>query len=303
MLDRIDAGDHGTTDRLGAVGMGGHAEAVVVRSGDHGLDLGDRHLRVVRAAAFVEDAARGHDLDQVGAVLVVLAHRLPGIGRRIDDAVLRAGVALQVPAEAIARIGVPAGRADRLARAEDARARHHAAVDRVAQGDRGIFAVAEIAHGGEAGLERAPGVDGAGDGVVGRVHAELVAVGRLAELHGQVGVAIDQAGQAGHAGMIDDAHVGGRDVAGLDRLDAFVDDDDRGRAEQFAGIGVEDMVAVQGDRGRLEIVGQGMAGACAKDGGTDQATDHRILRKRVGEVAWRRVAAGRTDGDASVIHL
>ena len=66
---------------FGAMRVRGDGEAVIVRGGDDGLDLGYGQLRIVRAAAFVEHAAGGHDLDQVGAVLVMLAHGFPGVVR------------------------------------------------------------------------------------------------------------------------------------------------------------------------------------------------------------------------------
>src|SRR5581483_3118219 len=120
VLDRVDAADHGAADRLGAVGVGGDGEAVVVRGGDHRLDLLLGHLRVVGRAGFVEHAAGRHDLDQVGAVLVVLAHRLPGVRRAVDDALLRAGIAGEVGAVAVGGTGVAAGGADVPAGAVDA---------------------------------------------------------------------------------------------------------------------------------------------------------------------------------------
>ena len=69
MLDRIHAADDGAADRFGAVRMSRHRESIVVRGCDDGPDLLDRELGIVAARAFIQHAARGHDLDQIVAGL------------------------------------------------------------------------------------------------------------------------------------------------------------------------------------------------------------------------------------------
>ena len=83
----IDAAQHCAADRLGTVRMGGDREAIIMRGSDHGTNLLQRQLRIVAARAFIQHAARGHDLDHVVAELVVLAHRLHRILRPVDDPV------------------------------------------------------------------------------------------------------------------------------------------------------------------------------------------------------------------------
>jgi hypothetical protein len=94
-----------------------------MRSRYDGLDLLEGHLRVVAAAALVEHAAGGHDLDQIIAQLVVQAHRLDRVIDAIDDALRYARIPGEVAPIAVGRIGVPSGGADGLSCREDAWAR------------------------------------------------------------------------------------------------------------------------------------------------------------------------------------
>src|SRR6185369_2782345 len=131
------------------------------------------------------------------AVFIVLAYRFPGIFGRVDDALPGIGIAGQVMPVTVGGIGVAAGRAYRGAGSENVRTGHDTRVDGVAQRDGVVIVVADIAYAGEAGLERALGVDDAADRVVGGVPAEVVAVAGWARLFGQMHMAVDQAGQAG----------------------------------------------------------------------------------------------------------
>ena len=73
MLDGVDAGLGGPEDALRSVGVGGDFAAEAVGVGDDGLHLFEGVLAGLRIVALGEDAAGGADLDEVGAVLDVLA--------------------------------------------------------------------------------------------------------------------------------------------------------------------------------------------------------------------------------------
>lgn len=259
VFDRIDAGDHRAPDRFSAMGVGGDGEAVIVGGGDDRHDFLDGHLRVVDAAALVEHAARGHDLDDVDAVLVVLADRLVGVVDAVDDAVLRAGVALQVGAITVGVVGVAARGADCATGGEDARSGDDAGIDGVAQGDRGVGAIAEVAHGSETGHQRPVRVDGRANGVVGGIQVELVDVAGRAGLAGEMGMAVDQAGQAGGAAELDGLGTGDVEAACADLLDALAFGDHGGFAEQAAGDGIDQMATVE-DNGRRSRGSGGFGG-------------------------------------------
>ena len=98
---------------------------------------------------------------------------------------------------------------------DDARPRHLAGGDRIAQRERDAVGVAEIAHGGEAGGQRLARVDG---GFVGLVGDALVtpsscpSTPALSEV--QVHVAVDQAGQDVAVAQVDDGGVRRRAVEG-----------------------------------------------------------------------------------------
>jgi hypothetical protein len=87
VLDRIDAADDGAANGLGAVRVRGHDEPIVVRGRHHRANFLQGQLRVVAARALIEHAAGGHDLDEIVAQLVVLAHGFDRILRTVDDAV------------------------------------------------------------------------------------------------------------------------------------------------------------------------------------------------------------------------
>ncbi len=86
VLDRIDAAEHRAANGFGAVRMRGDREAIVVRRRDDGADLLERQLRIVAAGTLIEHAARGHDLDEIVAQLVMQAHGFGRILRAVDDA-------------------------------------------------------------------------------------------------------------------------------------------------------------------------------------------------------------------------
>ena len=86
---------------------------------------------------------------------------------------------------------------DGLAGRENARPRHHAGIDGIAQRRRFVVGIAQIAHRGESRQQRAARVHRGADHVVREIPMELIDVRRAAGLIGEVRVRIDQPGQAG----------------------------------------------------------------------------------------------------------
>ena len=120
---------------------------------------------------------------------------------------------------------------------EDPRPGSDARVDRVAQPDVDEVFGADVAHGGEAGFQRAPRVERGVQRLLGGEahHAgveEVVVV--LLELHGEVRVRVDEARQDRGIAQVDEARAGRH--RGADRDDVIpAHDDDRVALELRAG--------------------------------------------------------------------
>ena len=151
VLDAVDAAAHRALDAFGTMSVRGHLEAIVPRRRDHGADLLFGHLRIGAVLGDRQHAAGGGDLDGVGAVLVTLAHRLARVLDAVDDAFFGTRIGRKLARPAVGGIRMAAGAGDGLAGGDDARARHLAGIDGVAQRDRRAELVAEVAHRGEAG--------------------------------------------------------------------------------------------------------------------------------------------------------
>ena len=155
---------------------------------------------------------------------------------------------------AVGRVGMPAGGRDRLAGGEDARARHFAGVDGVAQCDAGTERVAEIAHGGEARHERALRVHRPIERDIRTVLAEGVAGAAAAVLAGQVDMHVHEARHQRRAAQIDDGVARtGRTEAGLDGDDPAAVDHEGTLGEHALGHAIDDTAGVdQGGRRRRQ---------------------------------------------------
>jgi hypothetical protein len=177
---------------------------------------------------------------------------------------------VQVVAVAEGRVHVPGGGRNRRGRIEDARPRQLAGGDGVAQGQHHAVAVAEVAHRGEAGVQRLPRVH---RGVVGhrrrrqghRLHLRLHA-GRVgSEMH----VAVDQPGQHETRTQVDYAsivrhHIEFRRCAvAVDHAvhQTIADHQRAGPARRLAGF-VEQAAGLHHDPGFR-------AGRCSKNQGDD----------------------------------
>ena len=230
----------------------GHRESVVARRGDDRADLFLGELRIEAVLRDREHTARGGDLDDIGSVLVPLADGLGRLLRTVDHALERPHLsAAQMLAPAVGRVGMPPGGRDRLAGGEDARARHFAGVDGVAQCDAGTERVAEIAYGGEARHERALRVHRPIERDIRTVLAEAVAGAAAAVLAGQVDMHVHQTRHQRRAAQVDDriARIR-RTVARLDGDDAAAVDHDGALGEHALGDAIDDTPGVDQGSGR-----------------------------------------------------
>ena len=233
VFDGIDAELDGVIDRLISVGVGGDLHAQGMGCVDHGLDLVIGHELQLRVIADRHDAARRHDLDQVGALATQATDRAARRLRAVDQIVGPAGVG-KFGIQAVQGVAVAAGRAERRARHPHARSGRQACVDGVLECDDNAGRAADIANRGEARQQgRAGVVDridlvievGAGHGGVDRI-TPMIALG-------DVDMVVDQAGQDGSAGKVNDLRAfGARGETFLNRNDSLVVDDDR---DLFAG--------------------------------------------------------------------
>jgi predicted LPLAT superfamily acyltransferase len=117
-----------------AVGVGGDLHVGHVRLVDDRLHLLEGQLLGARRVAAREDAAGGADLDHPRAVLAHGAHLMAALLGTVDQG--RALLVHRGREECL--VAVPAGRAQRIGRRHDPRARDEALVDRLAQAHVGI---------------------------------------------------------------------------------------------------------------------------------------------------------------------
>ena len=155
VLDGVDAGFDGPLDGLGAVGVGGDLASGLVGGVGGDLEFFEGVLGGAGLVAFGEDAAGGEDLDDVDAVFDLLADGLADLVGAVGDAEVAVfgeegdggfrGVVVEV--------AVAAGDGEAGAGGDDARAGNEAGVDVLAQVDGEEGERADVADGGEAGVE------------------------------------------------------------------------------------------------------------------------------------------------------
>jgi hypothetical protein len=133
-----------------------------------------------------------------------------------------------------------AGDGDVSSSDEHAGADDVAAIDGIAEGNIAERAVgAHVAHGGEAGFERHAGVGHGFEGDPGGGFGELNdGIGAVVAI-GEVSVAVDEAGQHGHLGEVDNLGVGGNCEIASYRLDFIVADEDDLMVENGGGVWVD----------------------------------------------------------------
>ena len=239
VLDGAHAVVHRARDRFGRVGMRQHIAAEVLRLVGCGRDLGFRILQAVERIVGRGDAARAHDLDLVGALAHLLAHagadgiRAVGDGHDIDHGVAAAaGSALVVGAAA--RIGMAAGRADRLAGNEQPRSGNKPRLD---GGLDAPVGAAGVAHGRETAIDHAAHQLGRLGGQERQRHALEVADVHFSQEH--VDVAVDQAGHQRALAAIDDPGLGRLDRPGGDFADRVALDQHLVTTPRLVPFGIE----------------------------------------------------------------
>jgi len=167
----------------------------VVRFLGDGVHLLLRQLGRVDRIGQREHAARGHEFDDVGAVLDLVAHRGAALVGAVADAVDRPALRHAARGRDRVAVAVSAGGADGVDGGEDARPRRQPGVDGVAQADVDVVLGADVPHRGEAGLEGLLRVRAGVEGLLRRLahHAlEEVEVEVVARLAGEMHVRVDE---------------------------------------------------------------------------------------------------------------
>ena len=159
MFDRVHAGADRGVDARFAVRVRGDLHAQEVRRFDDRPHFFVRELLRVAGVADRKHAAGRGDLDQIGAVLVLVPDGLSRLVGAIDDAVHPGRRDPEVGPQS-ALIAMAAGDAEHRAGRPDTRARDEPAFDRALQGDVGAAVGADVPNRREPGLDRASGVDG-----------------------------------------------------------------------------------------------------------------------------------------------
>ena len=246
MLDGVDPGADGQLDAGRAVGMGGDLEAPEMRFLGNRGQLGEGQLRLPRLGVAAEHPAGGADLDHFGAVLALFAHLLAQLVRAVAH---RRALGLEAGRQ-VRLVAMPARRAERVVSVDDPRPRDPAFLDPLVDPGNVVVPVADIAHGGETGLEHLLGIGDAEHGgePVGELEAGIAAVFRPAV---QVDMHVDQAGQQGVPGEVDHLRTRRSHAAALDCSDLAVGDRDQRRRDIFAGLDVEQAVGLHIDGFRL----------------------------------------------------
>src|SRR6202022_2469554 len=211
-----------------------------------------------------EHAARGMDLDDVDAVLELRPHHVADLVDAVGDlegALL--GERVDAPLRRVAvQVAVPAGDRDARPARHDARSRELTFGDRVAQVSGKERRRAQVAHGGEAGLQRGPRVAHRADGGAQRAVAELQNRRVLVGAGAEVDVAVDESRQQGGVAEIDHLRPRrGRQRGGGPRGDdALALDQHGGALAQAAGQAVEEPRRLQIDRARARQRRGGLRG-------------------------------------------
>ena len=126
VFDRVDAGADRTLRAFSAVGVRGGLLSQGVRFVDDGVQFVLGELRDVRGIGQREDATGGADLDDVGAVLDVVPHRLASLFGAVDDALFRTTlVAEETGTHPVLVVAMAAGQSNRVSRDQHARSQNH----------------------------------------------------------------------------------------------------------------------------------------------------------------------------------
>jgi hypothetical protein len=217
VLDAVDARLDRRPDAVVAMGVGRHRETGPVGLVRDGPQLVVGVLLGAGRAGVRHHPARRADLDQLGAVLDLVADRLAHLRPAVGDALLD-GDGQDVGRERLEHRGVEvaAGRRDGVAGGDDPRAVDPAQLDRlhqrhVEQDPARLHEQAEVPHGREPGPQGPPGVghrpQGLHRGVVLNRDERAVVVGPA---HQQADLHVHEAGQQRQVAQVDDDRLVGR---------------------------------------------------------------------------------------------
>ena len=252
MLDRVHARGDGHLGGAVAVAMGRDLAAPAMCFGDDGVHFFLGQLDVIHRIGERQHAARGHELDDVGAVLDLIAHRRAALigtaahaldGTCHGDALRRHRVL----------IGMPARRSNRIVGHQHARARNLSGVDGIAQAECKIVGRPEVAHRGNARLERRLGIVRAVQHLLGgESHdaVEPIAIPVWAGLLRQMHMRIDEPRQQSGIAQIDHLRILGNLEVAAHRLDFGAGNDHHAVRDQLAGHGIEQTRRLQRDGSR-----------------------------------------------------
>ena len=236
VLDRVDARIHRQLDAGEAFGVRRDAEALPVRFLDDRLDLGPRHLSGLHRLAGHGEGAGRHDLDQVGALLDLLAHGLAHLVGSVRLAVHR-------------REQAPAGRGGGydLAAQQQPRAGAQLRADRLALREQLAAVAAEVARSRDAAREHGPGCGRLRVGPYIRLVRKLAAGRGRERQAAEVDVGVDQARHDRAPTGVDDA-VAIRGHVAVDHLgdDSVADQHGRALARRPSGS-VDEAPAHEGE--------------------------------------------------------
>ena len=271
--------------------MRGDGEAPLVRLVDDGLHLLEAHLLLAGLGIPREHAAGGADLDHPRAVLAQLAHALAALLGAVGVVL----AALRHRRREVGAVAVAAGGAEGVGGRQDARPRHLALVDGLAKTDVVPRIGAEVADGGEPGLERLRRCWYRQHRPVAVVVLQPV-VAAVRWVAVDVHVHVDQARQHGHVAEVEAGGIGGcvdLPAAGGDGGDAAVSDEQLGVVLDAAAACLEQAVGAD-DRG----TGEGLQAGDERQGEAEGQRDRTQRRVNHGSFLVGRCSG--PDGRARV---
>ena len=201
VLDGAHPGAQGVLDALRRLRVGHDVGAGGPGNGDDLGDLVGQELRELRVRRRRQHATGRGDLDVVGTRAQDLPSPRAHLLRTVDDAARhpRVGRHVHVDPARHHAVVVPTGLAQQGHRDPHARAFHHAVLDRLLDADIGE---AGVADGGDPDVQGATEVSRGGHELVAQAALQRVHPVKVAG-HGQVDVAVEQAGQQREAGAVD----------------------------------------------------------------------------------------------------
>ncbi len=246
VLDAVDPGGDSVLDRVGAVGVGGDAQPAAVRLVDDRAQLLVRIVLCAWRTRQRHHSARAADLDQLGAVFDLVAHRLANLVDSVGDAFFnRQFQHVRCERGEHRRVKMPAGRRNGVPGRHYPRPLDPARVDGPAQRDveqitPGFDEQAEVAHRGETGAERAAGIADRTQHSRRRIILNLGQPGLLAApAHQEVDLHVHQPGQQDLVAQVDHIALGRVTAATADADDPFALDLQDAGPNDLAGIDVK----------------------------------------------------------------